>query len=100
MLNAPAMNRWSWFWICLLVGLGMLVCGLRMPAHLRALDASVLEQCGRNTPSLTAQVVALVGEKTLGAALMLWQAAQLEAVPNRETFGEAVNDLARENPGL
>ena len=71
-----------------------------MPAHLRALDASVLEQAGRNTPSLIDQGMALVGDKNLGAAQMLWQAAQLEALPDREKFGEAVNDLARENPGL
>jgi hypothetical protein len=71
-----------------------------MPAHLRALDASVLEQAGRNTPSLIDQGMALVRDKNLGAAQLLWQAAQLEALPDREQFGEALNDLVRENPGL
>ncbi len=65
------MNRWVWFWVCAIVGLLMLVCGWLVPAHLRAVDASVIERAGRKTPTLIEKGLALVRENKLGAAQLL-----------------------------
>jgi hypothetical protein len=43
------MNRWTWFTICVLVGLLSIVCGWLMPAHLRAIEAPVLKRAGQNS---------------------------------------------------
>ena len=56
------MSRWVWFSLCIIVGLVMLVCGLQMPVHLRALDESIVERAGRNTTSLTDRGLELVGQ--------------------------------------
>ena len=41
------MNRLTGFLLCAVPALLMLVCGLVVPAHLRAVDASVLERGGQ-----------------------------------------------------
>ena len=69
------MNRWIWFSLCAILGLAMLICGLLVPIHLRAVDVSVIQEAGRNSPSLTDQGTALVREKELGAAQLLLQTA-------------------------
>jgi hypothetical protein len=90
--------RWLWFLICAVLGLALLVCGLLVPVHLRAVDASVLERAGRNSPALLEQGRKLAGEKRLGAALMLMQAAQGAGFPGWDKLGETVTNQARQNP--
>ncbi len=93
------MNRWVWFTFCATLGLVLLVCAFVVPAPLRAVDGSVLEKAGRNTPALVAQGLALVRENKLGTAQVLARAAQAERVPGRESLNRAVADLAAQHPG-
>ena len=44
------MNRWLWFAVCALGGLAMLVLGLLMPIHLRAVDANVIRLAVQERP--------------------------------------------------
>ena len=46
------MNRWLWFAVCALGGLLLLLFGLLMPIHLRAVDAAVIKKAGEHPPSL------------------------------------------------
>src|SRR5436309_3589917 len=91
--------RWVWFWLCALLGLSMVVYGWLVPAHLRAVDASILQQAGRRTQTLVERGLALVNERKLGAAQLLLEAAREQGLPGRERLGVAVTNLAREHPG-
>jgi hypothetical protein len=91
------MKRWLWFSIGALVGMGLLVCGWLMPAHLRAVEPSVLEKAGANTPSLPEQGLALVKSGQPGAAQMLLLAAQREGLPDR-TLALAMDEAAKRHP--
>lgn len=93
------MSRWFWLTICAILGVVMLICGLLMPAHLRAVDASVVQRAGKRGPALVERGLALAGEKNLGAAQMLWQAAQAAEAPGRETLGAAISNVAAPHPG-
>jgi len=93
------MKRWVWAAVCVVLGLGMLVCGLLVPMHLRAVDASVLERAGRSTPGLVERGLALAGEKNVGAARILLQAATAQGAVGREKLAEAVQALAAGSPG-
>src|SRR4051812_24050458 len=42
------MNRWTWFAICLVTGAVLVVAGLLIPAHLRAVDEAVLKAAGES----------------------------------------------------
>ena len=94
------MNRWVWFWVCAVVGLMMVACGWLMPAHLRAVDVSVIQKAGRKGPGLIEQGLALVSAQKLGSAQLLSQAAQAEAVPGREKLAAAITNLAIQHPNL
>lgn len=94
------MRHWIWFLICVILGLGMVVCGLLVPAHLRAVDDTVLEQAGRNTPNLVGQGLALAYEKNLGAAQLLSQAAQAKKITENGKLIAAITALAQQNPDL
>src|SRR5437879_57580 len=92
------MSRWVWFCLCVIVGLVMLVCGLQVPVHLRAVDITTMERAGKNTPSLTERGVELVSQDKLGAAQLFSQTAQRDQLPGREKLQYAVDDLARQHP--
>src|SRR6266446_3220910 len=94
------MSRWVWFWVCASVGLVLVVCGWLVPAHLRAVAASVLHAAGKNTPALVQQGLALVSQQNLGAAQLLLLAAREEGLPERGELGVAVLDLATKHPEL
>lgn len=87
------MTRWKSFLICAVIGAGLLVCGLVLPAYVRAIDRRVVQTAGKNTTGLVEQGLALVDEKQFGAAQMLWQAAQQEAVPHREQLGRTLDEI-------
>ncbi len=86
--------------ICAVAGLAMIVAGLLMPAHLRAVDDTVLEKAAQNTPELVGQGLALVYQKNLGAAQMLAQAADIKNLSGREKLDAAVAMLAQQYPDL
>lgn len=93
------MSRWLLFLVCAVLGLAMLICGWLVPAHLRAVDASVLEKAGRRTPALIENGLDLVNGKDLGSAQLVLRAAQAEQLPGREKLVVAVDKLAGKHPG-
>jgi len=94
------MNRAFWILLCAIFGLMMLALGLLVPAHLRAVDRSVIEAAGRNTPTLTDRGLALVQRKNLGAAQLLSQVAEARRMPERERLSAAVDQLMSQQPDL
>ncbi len=92
------MRRLLWFLLCVLLGMGMLVCGLLVPAHIRAVEQSVLQAAGRNTPSLVNEGLALAALNKLGAAQLILRTAQQEKLPDREKLEYSVGNLARQHP--
>ena len=75
--------------------------GLRLvvPAHLRAVDASVLQEAGRNTPALIEQGLTLVQARTT------WERPSCscrrrksEGLPDRQRLGLAITNLAMQHP--
>ncbi len=93
------MRRWIWFLICAVLGLVLLVCGLLVPVHLRAVDSSILKLAGGKTPGLAERGLTLVSERKLGAAQLLLQAAKAERLPGWEKLDYAVDALGNEHPG-
>jgi hypothetical protein len=90
--------RWLWFLFCAAFGLALLACGLLVPMHLRAVDASILQRAGRNSPALLEEGKTLAGEQKLGTAQMLMQAARLEAFPGWDRLDQLIASRARQNP--
>ncbi len=88
-----------WFLICAIPGVVVLIFGLLVPAHLRAVDGSVLQRAGWNTPALTEQGIALVRQNQLGAAQLLLQAGQGEGLPDQQVLGLAITNSAQQHPG-
>jgi len=93
------MNRWTWGLACVISGLLLLLCGLLVPAYLRAVDVRVIQSAGRNTPALTGQGTSFVNQQSLGAAWLYLQAAQTEGISGRESLGLAVTNALRQHPG-
>src|ERR1043166_2948834 len=93
------MSRWVWFSICVIGAVVMLVCGLQVPLHLRAVEVSVLQKAGEKTTSLVDQGLILIRADKLGAAQLLSQAAQRCQLAGVEKLDHDVNDLARQHPG-
>jgi hypothetical protein len=83
-----------------LLGLGLLVCGLLVPAHVRAVDVSVLWKAGRSTPGVSDRGLALLSEGNLGSAQLLLQAAQNQKLAGRVNFGSALANALIQHPEL
>ena len=62
------MNRWAWLTICSVAATALLVCGLLVPSHLRAVDARVLSRAGQGTPALVQTGLDLTRQQQLGVA--------------------------------
>ena len=92
------MNRLTGFLMCAVPAVLMLICGLMVPAHLRAVDTCVLKEAGRNTTGLIKQGLSFVGQGNLGAAKLLLQAAQAQGLPDAQGLGLAINHLALQHP--
>jgi len=93
------MSRLTWFLLCAFSGALMVGDGLVVPAHLRAVDARVVQQAGRNTTDLIGQGLALVKEEKLGAAQLLLRAAQENGVRDWQRLGLAITNSAAQHPG-
>jgi hypothetical protein len=91
-------SRLTWFLLCAISGALMVVDGLVVPAHLRAVDARVLQQAGRNTTALIEQGLALVKQDKLGAAQLVLRAAQKEG-PEWDVLAVALRNSAAQHPG-
>ena len=94
-----AMNRWVWFFGCVILGLLALGFGWLVPAHLRAVDSAVLERAGRKTPSLAERGLQLLREGKLGPAEMVCRTVQEQRLPGRETLATSVTNLVTAHPG-
>jgi hypothetical protein len=94
------MNRWVWFFAAGIAGLALVFCGLLVPMHIRAVDASLLYAAGRGTPTLAKRAMELLGEHKLGAAQLLLQTAQAEDLAGRQSASEAAGKLASQQPRL
>ena len=84
--------------ICAVLGLTLLLVGWLVPAHLRAVDASVVQQAGRGTPGLVEQGLGQVNRQNLGTAQLLLQVAQFERLRGTEKLAGAISNLARQYP--
>jgi uncharacterized membrane protein len=94
------MNRSVLIFLCAILGLVMIGVGLLVPAHLRAVDRSVIEAAGLNTPTLTDRGLALLEKKNLGAAQLFSQTAQANELPGWDKLATAVTQLAVQQPDL
>jgi hypothetical protein len=92
------MSRLTWFLLCAISGALLVVDGLVVPAHLRAVDARVLQQAGSNTTALIEQGLALVRQDKLGAAQLVLRAAQTEG-PEWDVLAVAIRNSAAQHPG-
>jgi hypothetical protein len=92
-------TRWLWVWFCVVLGLILLGCGLLIPVHLRAVDASVVLSAGRKGDSLLERGKALLEAHRLGAAQMYVSAARLAEMPGWDRLGEAVTNRAAQAGG-
>jgi hypothetical protein len=91
-------SRLIWFLICAFTGILLVIDGLLVPAHMRAVEGSVLQSAGKNSVGLVEQGVRLVKQNNVGAAQLLLAAAQEEGLADRQRLSEAINDLARQHP--
>lgn len=83
------MKNWLWLWGCAVLGAVALLCGLLVPAHLRAVDSVVIDAAGRGTPTLVQRGIELGHDGHPGAAQMILQAARFELLPDREELRAA-----------
>src|SRR5215831_5222302 len=92
------MNRWLIFWISALTGLLLVLFGLLVPVHLRAVDSRLLEKAGGKSSTLIDKGLALAEEKNLGAAQLVLQASKRTSLPDWEKLDAAAGTLAKEHP--
>jgi hypothetical protein len=90
--------RWLCFLVCAALGVAALACGLLVPAHLRALDAGVMQLARHSGPSLLEQGGTLAAENKLGTAKMLVAGAHESDMPGWDRLETTVSNLAQANP--
>lgn len=84
--------------ICIVFGLLLMMGGWLMPVHLRAVEAPLLKQAGKNTATLTSRGTDLLRAGQLGAAEMFLRAAEHQQKHDVETLASAVDSTARQFP--
>jgi len=92
------MSRWVWFVVCAILGLVMLICGLLVPALLRAVDVSLLQKAGRGTPALLDVGFELAHNNQLGAAELVADAVREERVLGWHRLGQEITNLFEQHP--
>lgn len=92
------MSRWIWFVVCAILGLVMLICGLLVPAHLRAVDVSLLQKAGRKSPPLLHTGLDLLQHNQLGAAELVAETAKQQRLLGWEQLGQGITNLAQQHP--
>jgi hypothetical protein len=91
-------SKWTVFFLFVAVAAAIFILGLLVPAHLRAVDASVIERASWNGATILEDGQALVRTRQLSAALMLAQAARIAGTPGWDRLGDAVTNAARSDP--
>jgi len=89
--------HWLFCLACAVSGLILLAGGLLVPAHLRALDARVVQAAGQSDPGLPDKIQALMGQKKLGTAQLLLQAAQIQ-ISGMDSMASTWTNLVRQQP--
>ncbi|HWD92954.1 MAG TPA: hypothetical protein VG938_11475 [Verrucomicrobiae bacterium] len=92
------MNRWAWFTICVLLGLLLLAGGWLMPAHLRAIEPSVLQRAGQNSSSLTGRGMELTHIGQFGAAELVSSAATRAKLPSAGELASSIETDVKRHP--
>jgi hypothetical protein len=88
-------NRLDSVIICAVAAVALLVCGLFIPAHLRAVDERVIERAGRNTPTLLDRGAEFVRDGNFGAARLIAATAREEKIPNAARLDSAIATNAK-----
>lgn len=91
-------HRWTWFFVCAGAGLVLTLCGLLVPAHIRALDIKLVEIAGRKSPTLISEGAAALERNQLGPAQQFLAAARRENDPQADRLGLAVGNFAMAHP--
>src|SRR5690348_369183 len=94
------MNRWTWFTVCVLLGLLLFACGWLMPAHLRSIEPCVLQSAGHNTASLTGRGSELLRTHQFSAAEFLSESAQRAKLSDADDLAKAIAADAKKYPWL
>ncbi len=92
---------WIVIWLVIAVELG--IAALLVPAHLRAVDASIVEAAstrpsGANAPTLLEASLTFLSTEKLGPARFLWMAAENESLPRSDELGTLLSQYSRNNP--
>ncbi len=94
------MSRWATFWIGIIAGGLLLISGLLVPAHLRAVDPQVLKIAGRGSPSVRELALAFIKERNPGAARLLRKASEREQIPWGQDVDDALTAAEQADPML
>jgi hypothetical protein len=94
------MNRGISVAICAIVGLGLLLIGWRVPAHLRSVEISLIERAGRGTPGVVERGLSLANERELGAAEMMARAGKSGQFSGHGALEMEIQQQARLQPAL
>jgi hypothetical protein len=94
------MQRWLWLGFFAALGLVLVGCALLVPAHLRAVDAAVVEQSGSGTPSVVEAGFKLLSLEKVGAAEIFLQVAQAQKIRGNETLALAVGNYSASHPDV
>ncbi|HLP78170.1 MAG TPA: hypothetical protein VK327_14780, partial [Candidatus Paceibacterota bacterium] len=89
------MRHWAAAIICAVAGVAIITVGLMVPAHLRAVDDTVLERAASSGPDLINRGLALAYEKNLGAIQLLSRAADARKISGREKLATPVSELSQ-----
>lgn len=83
---------------CACFGALSFVVGWLVPEHLRAVDLTVIEQAGKDTPEIVGQGLQLAREGKLGSAELFLQAAKSLRLSGDQNLAAAASKLAVEHP--
>ncbi len=93
------MSRGFWFTVCALLGVALVGMGLLVPAHLRAVDARVLQQAGAaKTGLIEERRSCWRASSGWGRTQMFAEAAQAEKMAGAEKLADAVREAGRQHP--
>ena len=94
------MKRWLSFILCAVGGLVLLLCGLLVPVHLRAVDVKVIERAGKKSHSMVEDGFAMLNQKQPGPVEQLLRVAKMEGLPGNEQLELALRQFAKSYPEL
>lgn len=94
------MNRWTWFAICLVFGLLLVLTAWLMPVHMRAVEPALLQRAGQNSTSITGRGTELLHIGQFGAAELLLRTAQHHHLPGSGELATDIENSAKKNPSV